>query len=585
MLNCNKMKNLNKKNILYGISILIVGVVLGRLLFGGSKMAENGENIQSEAEQETVWTCSMHPQIRQPESGDCPICGMDLIPLNSSQGGEMDPMAISMTPTAMQLAQVETMVVGGDTDETKSMRLNGKIQADERLVQIQSSHVPGRVEKLMVNFTGDYVKEGQVIAYVYSPDLAVAQQELLEAQKIKEVQPNLFNSAKEKLKNWKLTNNQINKILTSGKPIEQFPILANTSGYVTKKMVSNGDYVKAGEPIYQISDLSKVWVLLDVYESEMQLIKKGAPVTYTVSSLAGETFKGVISYVDPVIDPMTRVAKARIEVMNKNYTFKPEMFVSGIVKNNLVSDRSTIIVPKSAVMWTGKRSVVYVMEITDQNVSFKMREVALGQELSDGFVIESGLENGEEIAVNGTFSIDAAAQLAGKPSMMSPMDSEEKPMKFISKKVAVSGDTKKALGKILENYFNLTTALSADNLDAAHTSGKNMKTALEEIKMDLFEGEAHDVWMQQSAAIRYRLKSLEKQNDLKKMRNDYMHLSNVMVALVKSFGPLNQPIYVQNCPMANENKGADWLSKEKKIMNPYFGKNMLTCGETKETLK
>lgn len=317
----------------------------------------------------------------------------------------------------MQLAQVQTLVVGV-SESKKSIRLNGKIQADERRVFTQSSHIPGRVERLTVNFTGDYVKEGQIIAYLYSPELVTAQRELFEAKKLKSSQPALFKSAKEKLKNWKLSDRQIEEILNSEKAVEQFPILANASGYVTQKMVNLGDYVQQGQAIYQIADLSQVWVLFDVYENELKWIDKGDSVTYTVQSIPGKTFKGTISYIDPVINSKTRVARARLEQKNKNLELKPEMFVVGKINTKLkITDRS-LTVPKSAVMWTGKRSVVYVMQRTETGISFAMREVTLGPEMGDNYLIESGLERGEEIAVHGTFSIDAAAQLAGKPSMM-----------------------------------------------------------------------------------------------------------------------------------------------------------------------
>jgi membrane fusion protein, copper/silver efflux system len=225
------------------------------------------------ADSETTWTCSMHPQIRQNEPGDCPICGMDLIPLEDETDSDIDPMAISMSPTAMQLASISTALVGS-ADPVKSVRLNGKVQSDERLVFSQSSHIPGRIEKLLVNFTGEFVSKGQVIASVYSPDLVTAQEELFEAEKIKDSQPQLFNAAKEKLKNWKLTESQIEQILQSGQTEEEFNIQADVSGYVTNRKVNVGDYISRGQSIYEIADLSRVWVLFDVYEQICRGLKK-----------------------------------------------------------------------------------------------------------------------------------------------------------------------------------------------------------------------------------------------------------------------------------------------------------------------
>ena len=592
------MKNINKTTVIIAISTLVIGLLFGWLIFGRSNEPQADEhNHSTTAESETIWTCSMHPQIRQNEPGDCPLCGMDLIPLESTDG-ELDPMAVSMSPTAMQLAQVQTMVVDkGKTN--KSIRLNGKVQADERLLSTQSSHIPGRIEKLSVNFTGEFVSAGQVLANVYSPELVTAQEELFEAKKIKETQPALFNAAKEKLKNWKLSDKQIDQIVKSNKTIEQFPILANVSGYVTKKMVNLGDYIKQGEALYEIADLSKVWVLFDVYETDMTWINKGDAVIYTVQSIPGKTFKGKISYIDPVIDPKTRVAKARLEATNKGLMLKPEMFTTGTIEAKTNTNYTSLTVPKTAVMWTGKRSVVYVMQMSAQGVSFIMREVTLGPELGESYVIEDGLQPGEEIAINGTFSIDAAAQLAGKPSMMNPeggvamtghnhggnTNSNMEKMPVSSKKTTISEDAKKSLQPLFDNYFKLKIALASDDFEKAKASGVAMNNSLGKIDMNLFKGDAHSLWMQQSTALKPSLQHIEHLGDIKAIRGKFISISNLMIAIAESFAPLSTAIYIQNCPMADSNKGADWLSLDKEIQNPYFGESMLSCGENTKTIK
>jgi Cu(I)/Ag(I) efflux system membrane fusion protein len=591
------MKNINKTTVIIAISTLVIGLLIGWLIFGRSNDNQTEEHKHTEmADSETIWTCSMHPQIRKNEAGDCPICGMDLIPLES-ESNEIDPMAVSMSPTAMQLAQVQTMVVDKGNAE-KSIRLNGKIQADERLLFTQSSHIPGRIEKLTVNFTGDYIKEGQVIAYIYSPDLVTAQEELFEAEKIKETQPALFNAAKEKLKNWKLTDKQVDQIVASNKTIEQFPILANVSGYVTKKMVNLGDYIKQGEALYEIADLSKVWVLFDVYESEMSWINKGNAVTYTVQSLPGKTFNSTISYIDPIIDPKTRVAKARVETANKGLLLKPEMFVSGTIESKTNTSNTSLTVPKTAVMWTGKRSVVYVMQTSAQGVSFLMREVTLGPALGESYVIESGLQVGQEIAINGTFSIDAAAQLAGKPSMMNPeggvamtghnhggsQTTQMTSMSVASKNSSISDEAKKTLEPLFNSYFKLKAALVNDDFENTKEAGKEMNNALSKVDMNQFKGDVHSLWMQQSSMLKKSTQHIEHLSDITAVREQFIRISNIMIAIAESFDPIASPIYVQHCPMADSNKGADWLSKEKEILNPYFGQDMLTCGEVKKKI-
>ncbi|MCR9062730.1 MAG: efflux RND transporter periplasmic adaptor subunit [Cytophagales bacterium] len=595
------MKNKNKNQIIIVCTTLLVGIMLGWLFFGTSSSPESTKEEHAHSEganaEASVWTCSMHPQIRQGEPGDCPICGMDLIPLETGSQ-EVDPMSISMSPTAMQLAKVETMIVG-NKQANKTLRLNGKVQTDERSVFTQPSHLPGRIEKLLVNFTGDYVKAGQTIAYVYSPDLVTAQEELFEARKIKEVQPQLFEAAKKKLRNWKLTDAQIEKVLSTNKAIEQFPILSNASGFVTKKLVNAGDYVRQGEPLYEIADLSRLWILFDVYESDMQWVKKGSAVSYTVESVPGKTYRGTIKYIDPIIDPATRVAKARVEVINGGAKLKPEMFVSGRLESKLSTKKESIVVPKTAVMWTGKRSVVYIMNNSSQGVSFAMRKVTLGPELGDNYVIEEGLEAGEEVAVNGTFSIDAAAQLAGKPSMMSPEggavmtghnhgSSSSEPSKSspsTNSQVSVSKDAKQSLIPLLNTYLVLKNALVADDLSKAKSAASKLNTDLKKISMSVFKGNSHQTWMTISSSLSKQLQHVEHVKNIEELRVVFQGVSTNLISLTESFKPNESLLYVQFCPMVDDNKGAYWLSKDKKVLNPYYGQAMLTCGETKRTIK
>ncbi len=596
------MKNINKKTVIIALCTLTIGLALGWMLFGKSNDKVKEEHKHETSDAASVWTCSMHPQIRQNEPGDCPICGMDLIPLASEQGEEQGPMAISMSQTAMQLAQVQSMVVGKN-DALKSIRLNGKVETDERLLFTQASHIPGRIEKLEVNFTGELISEGQVIAYVYSPELVTAQEELFEARKMKENQPSLYQGAIEKLKNWKLSEQQIEHIISSEEVVEQFPILANVSGHVTKKLVNLGDYIKQGQSIYEIADLSKVWVLFDVYESDINWIKGGESVEFTVQSVPGKTFNGVISYLDPVIDPKTRVAKARLEYNNSNLLLKPEMFASGTIKAKVASKDKYLTVPKTAVMWTGKRSVVYIMSNNSKGASFMMREVNLGPQLGESYIIESGLEAGEEIATNGTFSIDAAAQLAGKPSMMNPEggvamtghnhggsnDSKastptQTKTKTKIKVIKTNAETKKALEPIFDNYFAMKNALTEDDFEAAQKASIAMKTVLGKVNMNLFRGDAHKSWMEHSSSLINHLKHVEHISDIIALRKSFILISNSMLAISKTFNPLTDTIYIQHCPMADKGRGASWLSLSEKILNPYFGSEMLECGEVKQKI-
>lgn len=579
------MKAKNKK-LLKTAGILILGILLGWLLFGGGeKKSENQNHSDEVAEQ--IWTCSMHPQIRKNEPGLCPICGMDLIPVTASAG--TDPNSFQMSEDAMKLANITTMIVGLG-DATKEIRLNGKVQIDERNAYSQSTHIPGRIEQIFINFTGEKVGRGQTLATVYSPELVTAQEELLQAANIKESQPELFAAAQEKLRNWKIGQAQINQILANKKPLQRFSIRADVNGVVTKKMVDLGDYVERGMPIYEISDLSKVWVLFDLYESELSWIKVGSDIEYTINSLPGETFKGKISFIDPLINPQTRVASARVEVNNKDGRLKPEMFASGIVKNNVGKlDSKEIVIPKSAVLWTGKRSVIYVKE----GSGFKMREITLGPALGDAYIVKDGLETGEEIVSNGTFTIDAAVQLSGKPSMMNPeggavvtghegmdMGGDEKKNKADSNIPSLTEKAKEALKPLYQEYLNLKDALANDNLANAKKAGNAMQKALSNVNMSLFSGNSHEIWMKHQNNLKLALQPVPNFKSIEEVRKAFQPISETMIALTNSFNPFGKTLYVQRCPMADNNKGANWISQFEEIKNPYFGAKMLKCGET-----
>lgn len=401
------------------ILLLTLGIFIGWLFFHPSHKNEGEQDHLAQVSQGMIWTCSMHPQIRMEQHDKCPICGMDLIQLVQNSSASIDPESIKLTPEAAQLANVRTTIVTRQKP-IKSVRLYGKVQADERLLQSQVAYFPGRIERLNINFTGETVEKGQVLAQVYSPELVTAQQELLESAKTKQTQPALYEAVKEKLRQWKLTDKQIAAIEESGSVQNTVEVLSTTNGIVTARRVNAGDYVSQGSVLFDIADLSKVWVMFDAYESDLQFLHKGEKISFTLQSLPGENYTANIVFVDPVINPVTRVAKVRVEIGNHYGKLKPEMFATGIVASNLMGYRDNLVIPKSSVLWTGKRSIVYVKQPDTEEPVFKMREVGLGPMLGESYVVTDGLSEGEEIVTNGTFSVDAAAQLEGKPSMMNP---------------------------------------------------------------------------------------------------------------------------------------------------------------------
>ncbi len=559
----------NRKNIIAAVVILIVGILLGWMFFGGDEKESAEAHDHSQAEKNEVWTCSMHPQVRQPEPGQCPICGMDLIPLSEEQSG-MDPNMFRMTENAMKLANIRTMTVGRG-DASKEIRLNGKVQVDERNSYTQTAHIPGRIEKLMINFTGEKVSRGQTLAIVYSPELVTAQAELLQAAEIKESQPELFKAAKQKLRNWKISENQIDNMLAKGEPVDRFPIRADVNGVVTELMADQGDHLAMGAPIYQIANLKKLWILFDLYESDLTWVDEGSKIKYTVQSIPGKTFEGKISFIDPLINDNTRVATARIEVDNSDEKLKPGMFVSGLLNTNLGKGNSNqIVIPETAVLWTGERSVVYLKKDLNEGAGFELKEVELGPSLGDSYVVKSGLEAGDKIVVNGTFTVDAAVQLAGKPSMMNP--------EMNTAGTELSDVEKKALMPVFMDYLKLKDALVDDDFANATKAAQKLKNSLENFENNNLSKETSEKWASKAKELYEFTAVVAGAGNIEELRSGFDELSDVMVALAKQLNPM-PGMYVLHCPMANNNKGADWLSMSSEIKNPYYGSSMLTCGE------
>jgi Cu(I)/Ag(I) efflux system membrane fusion protein len=569
----------NRKNIVIILATLLIGGLIGWLLKPSDVTEASPQHDHEAMEENEIWTCSMHPQIRQEEPGDCPICGMDLIPV-SEESASGDQSVYRMSENALKLANVRTMMVGSGNAQ-KEVRLNGKVVVDERNTYTQATHIPGRIEQLRVNFTGESVSRGQTLATVYSPQLVTAQEELLQAQEIKESQPELFEAAKQKLRNWKIGENQIQQILSSGQANQRFPITADVSGIVSEKIADQGDYLEQGMPVYEISNLEEVWVVFDLYESELGWIEEGSTVEYTIRSLPGETFTGEIEFIDPLLDSNTRVAMARVEVDNENGRLKPGMFASGVVKNQVGEETSAeIVVPKSAVLWTGERSLVYIQSDLENGAGFRLQEVTLGPSLGDSYVIENGLQEGDEIVVNGTFTVDAAVQLAGKPSMMNPDINRE----VLNETFKLPEEARNEAAAVIENYLLLKDALVNDDFDAAKEAATRLGRKLANIDSKGFSKEAETTMEHFKMQLQNRNKAVAATGDIAGMRSNFDELSEVMINFVSTFRPVNQKLFVQHCPMADNDRGADWLSLSREIRNPYYGEAMLTCGEVSKEI-
>ena len=589
-----------KKYLIY-LGILAVGLLLGWFLFGGSSNIETEHNHDSVTETNQMWTCSMHPQIMQPEAGDCPICGMDLIPAASSAEGLLADQ-FKLTENAMALANIQTSILGNGKAEDNTIKLSGKIVENEGANAVQVSYFSGRIERLNVSFTGEEVGKGQLLATIYSPELYAAQQELITASSLKESQPALYKAVRNKLKLWKLSENQINQIEETGKVKENFPVYATVSGTVSEKLVEQGDYIKQGQPLLKIANLNTVWANFDVYENQIDLFKKGQEISITTNAYANKEFRAKVDFIDPVLDTRTRTVKLRVVLSNKDDAFKPGMFVEGKIKGITSTKEQVLSIPSSAVLWTGERSIVYIKTNPSQPV-FEMREITLGNQIGNNYEVLQGLNNGDEIVTNGTFTVDAAAQLQGKKSMMNKeggkvmtgheghLGMEETASKSnenhsnMNERMKVSKDFQNQLEVVFNDYIKLKDALVKDDSNKVMSESKKLLDNLSKVDMKLLkDNEAHDHWMSLEKEIKASATSISITSDIKEQRNHFKHLSSHLINTVQLFG-VNEKVFVEFCPMADNNNGAYWLSKEEKVINPYFGDAMLTCGEVKQVIE
>ena len=544
--------------------------------------SEPSRSVQAE-DTSKVWTCSMHPQIQQSESGGCPLCGMDLIPLTEGDVGVGDA-DIHLSERAMMLASIETTLVQSEP-VVKEIDVRGRVAISEETEFAQTSHVSGRIEDLLVTHNGQTVKKGDIVAKVYSPELTTAQEELLEAAKMVSTNPSLLRAAKAKMRNWKLSDRQIERILKRGSVIEEIPIVADVSGTILRLKVTEGDHLMVGQSLYELVDLSTSWVLFDIYERDLLWVEVGDVVSFATRGNPNQIFNESIQFIDPVLNQRTRTAKARV-LLDTSQTLRTGEWVEGTIVTTSDDDNEVALqIPKTAVLWTGKTSVVYVKNPSSTvgiGEVFEMREVQLGSRLKDTYIVESGLFAGEEVVMEGAFSVDSAVQLIGKQSMMREIESAIEGVPSTTS-IPLSASALRGMKRILSGYIALKDALQSDDVERANREVSLLKGRLDKVSKTEFASVDQGYWEQWQQQWGAELNDLGKAHTIKELRRGFVHVSAQWISLLDRTGPLGQTLYVQYCPMADNNQGATWVSTSEEITNPYFGASMLHCGEIQET--
>ncbi len=637
---------------------IIAAFVIGRFTGGGGghdHSQGSSEAVSESPAESTIWTCSMHPQIRQPKAGKCPICGMTLIPASSGGDDTLNDRELKLTASARKLAEIEVAPVRRRT-VMMDVRMVGKVEYDETRLAYLTSWVPGRLDRLFVDYTGVPVKKGDHMVYIYSPEIRTAQEELLQAVEavrklaksnveiVRQSAAATVEASREKLRLWGLTDEQIAAAEISGKPTDHITIYAPIGGIVIHKNALEGSYVQTGTKIYTIADLEHVWVKLDAYESDLPWLRYGQEVEFHTEAYPGEIFRGRIAFIDPILNEKTRTAKVRVNVSNPDGKLKPNMFVRavvqasiaeggkvidaaltgkwispmhpeivkdgpgscdvcgmplvkaeslGFVPPDMIDAAAPLVIPSSAPLITGKKAVVYVQSPDDPS-RFEGRIVVLGARAGDHYVVESGLDEGEQVVVNGNFKIDSALQIQARSSMMSPPEPEGRASRGTGDGARKTGsaaftdipeDFGRQLEAALSAYLLIHDNLSKDNFKEAQQAAQAFLTRLEAIDMKILSDKPHMTWMTVNSELKRSADMILEANEIEAGRTGFKELSEASTGAIRRFGSgLTGKIVQMKCPMAFNNTGGIWLQNQDTVANPYLGSAMLRCGEVVEVL-
>ena len=614
------------------ISLLIFGFI--------TPVYSQGHDHSAHESSSTLWTCSMHPQIKLPEPGKCPICGMNLIPLSMEpEDGGANMVSLRLSSTSEKLAQISTTKVKRKS-VMKEVRMVGMLDYDETRLTHITAWVPGRLDRMFVDYTGIRVNRGDHMIELYSPELISAQEELIQGAKslkrlgsaasslVKRSTEQSYKAAREKLRLLGLTERQVKEIEARGQASDRVTIYAPTGGVVVEKSATEGMYVQTGTRVYSIADLSTLWLHLDAYESDLPWLRYNQDVEFSTQAIPGKTFHGTISFISPVLNQTTRTTRVRVNVDNSKGSLKPGLFVNGIVKARVYGEGKVIdtalkgkyvgpmhpeviqdtpgtcpicgmdlvpaeelgyitepsevpvplVVPVSAPLLTGKRAIVYVKDPEESR--YFPREIVLGPRAGDYYIVEDGLKEGELVVTNGAFKIDADLQIKGMRSMMNPEGIKQS-----------EGHNHGNSAK--ENDGNEHNSHSSNHSKKPKLS--NQDTLALKNYLDLSEALAADDLTEAIKAITSLKEASDNSNlielksivnnlpsefkEISKLRESFGTLSEVLLGELKGYSlPEDIVANKAHCPMALGGKGADWIQRGSEVRNPYYGASMLSCG-------
>jgi len=534
-----------------------------------SPIAAAHDGHEHAAAASTTYQCPMHPWIKSDKAdAKCTICGMALVAANAtsaSSSAAVDPNLVTLTPAQAAVVGVQTSAVRRGT-LTRTLRVNGAIDDDDTRHRILAARVPGRVEKLFVNFVGAEVQEGAQLATIYSPDMLTAQREYLERMKAGAIAFTAAEraAAKEKLLALGLTEEEINILENTKQATAMVTMRAPMSGTVVARGAYEGKYVEAKDEIFQIGDFSRMWFVFDAAEPDLAWLRVGQPVEVTVPSLPGKILTAPIAFIDPNLNEATRTAKVRVVLDNPDRLLRHRQTAYAHV---VAESPDALLAPRSAILQHSGRAVVFVDR---GNHAYAAQEIALGRTGDADAEILSGLKEGDKVVTEGALVLDGQAQLAHAAVGSDAHQHATAPQKISVEAPKPDANAYAALKTLAFAAADAADLLASDNLAGYQKQIPALRDALT----------AYLAAFPSAAGTPLAKLKLTDGPDLDAARRAFEPFSTELADLAKAQHLHHREgLTIYQCPMSPVLGSGRWLSKSKTLRNPFFGSAMLECGE------
>ncbi|HEY5707373.1 MAG TPA: efflux RND transporter periplasmic adaptor subunit [Terrimicrobiaceae bacterium] len=538
-------------------TLAICLVLIAAALLSCSKAPDKGPGVR-------FYQSPMHPWITSDKPGNCTICGMALVPVYEGEKAmETKEGVVSLNPRSVDVLAVTTVPVRR-LDLTKSLRFSGILEDDENIHRVIAAFYDGRIDQIYVEHVGKYVEKGQPLAAIYSPELLYVVREYQNA--VRGGEPSVARNAAQRLVQYGLSAEQTAALAKQPGNVFTIDLLAPISGTVLTKKALIGQYIKTGEPLFEMGNLARLWFHAEVYERDLPDVRIGQKAILRTPTVPGREFEGVVTFIDPNFDPRTRSTKVRIEVDNPPAEGEAGSLLRVLPHRAYAEAEITahlgeaLVVPRSAVLRDGRRSVVYMETASGE---YEQRIVRTGRVGDEGIEILEGVKDGERVVAQGNLMIDAEAQLRGSAALARPVAALGRPV----------GQ------ELLRQLAQVSEGLAADDAVAAVKAGQSLR----ELAASLEEtGEA------QVDQVLARLKEIPKNpagSDLKALRQSFLpwSMAGADLALALEKGGQDPEVTIFECPMTGDSfpgapSKAKWIQPGSEIRNPYFGAEMLSCG-------